>query len=121
MSRTALLLAALTCACLSSPRPVTGPGVAVLRDADYADAIPSPTVWAALAATPGRERLARTEVVKVIIDLDDHDRIYFLQSRRWEIHYFFASRLRDEPAPVEDIHFHAAIPRSARMSLRVSF
>ncbi len=106
MSRTALLLAALTCACLSSPRPVTGPGVAVLRDADYADAIPSPTVWAALAATPGRERLARTEVVKVIIDLDDHDRIYFLQSRRWEIHYFFASRfLSTAQHPVED---HAA-------------
>ena len=38
-----------------------------------------------------------------------------------DIDYFFASRLRDEPAPVEDIHFHAAIPRSARMSLRVSF
>jgi outer membrane receptor protein involved in Fe transport len=38
-----------------------------------------------------------------------------------DIDYFFESRLRDEPAPVEDIHFHAAIPRSARLSLRVSF
>jgi hypothetical protein len=38
-----------------------------------------------------------------------------------DIDYFFASRLRDEPAPVEDIHFHAAIPRSARFGLRVSF
>ena len=38
-----------------------------------------------------------------------------------DIDYFFESRLRDEPAPVEDIHFHAAIPRSARMGLRVSF
>ena len=38
-----------------------------------------------------------------------------------DIDYFFESRLRDEPEPVEDIHFHAAIPRSARVSLRVSF
>jgi hypothetical protein len=38
-----------------------------------------------------------------------------------DIDYFFESRLRDEPNPVEDIHFHAAIPRSARVALRVSF
>ena len=38
-----------------------------------------------------------------------------------DIDYFFESRLRDEPEPVEDIHFHAAIPRSARVALRVSF
>lgn len=106
MIRAALLLAALACACVSSPRPVAPPGAAVRPDADYADAIPSPEVWAALAASPGRERLARTEVVKVIVDLDDHERIYFLQSRRWEIHYYFASRFLSTPLrPVED---HAA-------------
>jgi outer membrane receptor protein involved in Fe transport len=38
-----------------------------------------------------------------------------------DIDYFFESRLQDEPEPVEDIHFHAAIPRSARVSLKVSF
>jgi TonB dependent receptor/Carboxypeptidase regulatory-like domain/TonB-dependent Receptor Plug Domain len=38
-----------------------------------------------------------------------------------DIDYFFESRLRDEPDPVEDIHFHAAIPRSARLALHVSF
>jgi hypothetical protein len=38
-----------------------------------------------------------------------------------DIDYFFASRLRGEPAPVEDIHFHAAIPRSVRVALQVSF
>jgi hypothetical protein len=38
-----------------------------------------------------------------------------------DIDYFFESRLRDEPEAVEDIHFHAAIPRSVRMALRVSF
>jgi hypothetical protein len=38
-----------------------------------------------------------------------------------DIDYFFASRLQHESEPVEDIHFHAAIPRSARVALRVSF
>jgi hypothetical protein len=38
-----------------------------------------------------------------------------------DIEYFFESRLRDEADPVEDLHFHAAIPRSARVALRVSF
>jgi hypothetical protein len=109
MHRFALFLLVFVVACASTPRPVLdprggpNPGGAVHPDADYADAIPSPAVWAALAATPGRERLARTEVVKVIVDLDDHDRIYFLQSRRWEIHYFFAARfLSTALNPVED-------------------
>jgi hypothetical protein len=38
-----------------------------------------------------------------------------------DIDYFFESRLQHESEPVEDIHFHAAIPRSARVALRVSF
>jgi len=38
-----------------------------------------------------------------------------------DIDYFFESRLQNEPAPVEDLHFHAAIPRSFRASLQVSF
>ncbi len=39
-----------------------------------------------------------------------------------DIDYFFASRLPGEPLEgVEDIHLHAAIPRSARVALRVSF
>jgi hypothetical protein len=49
-------------------------------------------------------------VVKVIIDLQDDIidladqwRVYFLQSRRWEIHYYFASRfLSTFTRPVED-------------------
>ena len=39
-----------------------------------------------------------------------------------DIDYFFASRLPGEPPEgVEDIHLHAAIPRSARVALRISF
>jgi hypothetical protein len=44
-----------------------------------------------------------------------------LDSKVSDIDYFFESRLRDEPEPVEDLHFHAAIPRSARVALQVSF
>jgi outer membrane receptor protein involved in Fe transport len=39
-----------------------------------------------------------------------------------DIDYYFASRLPGEPAEgVEDIHFHPAVPRTARVSLIVSF
>ncbi len=38
-----------------------------------------------------------------------------------DIDYYFVSRLPGEPVEgVEDIHFHAAIPRSARLSLRLT-
>jgi hypothetical protein len=49
------------------------------------------------------------------------DGFNLLNSKVSDIDYFFDSRLRDEPEPVEDIHFHAAIPRSARLALQVSF
>jgi hypothetical protein len=49
------------------------------------------------------------------------DLFNLLNSTVSDIDYFFASRLRNEPAPIEDIHFHAAIPRSARVALQVSF
>jgi hypothetical protein len=44
-----------------------------------------------------------------------------LNARVSDIDYFFESRLADEPQPVQDIHFHAAIPRSGRLALQVSF
>jgi hypothetical protein len=43
-----------------------------------------------------------------------------LNAKASDIDYFFTSRLRDEPAPVEDIHFHPAIPRSGRVAVRLS-
>jgi hypothetical protein len=45
-----------------------------------------------------------------------------LDSKVSDIDYFFTSRLPGEPAEgVDDLHFHAAIPRSARVALQVSF
>jgi hypothetical protein len=49
------------------------------------------------------------------------DGFNLLDSEVSDIDYFFESRLRDEPEPVMDRHFHAAIPRSARVALQVSF
>ena len=44
-----------------------------------------------------------------------------LNQRVSDIDYFYASRLKGEPGAVEDIHFHPAIPRSARVTLQASF
>jgi hypothetical protein len=45
-----------------------------------------------------------------------------LNSRDHDVDYFYASRLSGEPAEgVEDIHFHVFQPRSARLSLKLSF
>jgi outer membrane receptor protein involved in Fe transport len=38
-----------------------------------------------------------------------------------DIDYFYASQLRGEPAPVNDIHFHPAEPRALRLSLVTRF
>lgn len=63
----------------------------ISRDGDYAASIGSAEVWGALAFTPTTAALAGTEVVKVIVDRSD-GALYFLQSERWPIHYFFARR-----------------------------
>jgi hypothetical protein len=44
-----------------------------------------------------------------------------LDRRDNDITYYYASRLRGEPAPVDDYHFHPVEPRRARLSLTVTF
>jgi hypothetical protein len=45
-----------------------------------------------------------------------------LDAKVSDIDYFYASRLPGEPAGgVEDVHTHPAIPRTARLSLQLSF
>jgi len=77
-----------------SPRPLpagSASAAAPQRDGDFAPAIPGDAVWQALAFKPATSTMAGTEVVKVIVDRSDGS-IYFLQSERWPIHYFFARR-----------------------------
>ena len=69
---------------------------------DYAPAIRSEATWRLLAARPGTEHMARSEVVKVIVDRSDGE-VYFMESKRWPIHFFFAARFLNKPGrPVED-------------------
>jgi hypothetical protein len=45
-----------------------------------------------------------------------------LSSEASDIQYFYASRLRGEPAEgVDDVHFHPVEPRQLRLSLRWDF
>lgn len=71
-------------------------------DGDYLPRIDSEAAWSALAARRERDNTARTETVKIVIDLSDGE-IYFLQTRRWEIHYFFIRRFLGRPGmPIAD-------------------
>jgi outer membrane receptor protein involved in Fe transport len=38
-----------------------------------------------------------------------------------DITYYYESRLANESAPVEDVHFHPVEPRTVRVTLRTSF
>jgi hypothetical protein len=68
---------------------------------DYAPAIRSQAMWRLLAARPGTEHFARSEVVKVIVDRSDGE-VYFMESKRWPVHFFFAARYLNKPGrPVE--------------------
>jgi hypothetical protein len=51
-------------------------------------------------------------IVSVFNLLDRHDN---------DIEYYYASRLRAEPAPVNDVHVHPMEPRSVRVSLSYRF
>jgi hypothetical protein len=84
-SKPCLGLVALV-ACATNPILVRPGG-----DGDYASTIPDAATWTALAAREGSQSLARVETVKVILDRDA-GALYFTQSRRWPIHYDFASR-----------------------------
>ena len=102
-SSTLLCLALSLGASCAPPRPVSVSARSPAAEADFSARVPDEATWRALAATPGRQVMARTEVVKVVVDLEDDMAVYFLQSRRWPIHYFFARRfLSTAERPVED-------------------
>jgi len=65
-------------------------GVAQAASALYAHAIPNEKTWKSLAARPQSAAAARTEVVKFILDLESGRRLWFTNTNRYPIHYFFA-------------------------------
>lgn len=79
-----------------------GASGARIVDGDFLPRIDSEAAWNALAARRERDNAAHTDTVKVVIDLSD-GQIYFLQTRRWEIHYFFIRRFLGRPGlPIPD-------------------
>lgn len=57
---------------------------------ESAHTIPDEATWRSLCARPASSATARTEVVKFLVDLHDERRIWFIDTERWDIHYFFA-------------------------------
>ncbi|HJL16779.1 MAG TPA: PEP/pyruvate-binding domain-containing protein [Sandaracinaceae bacterium LLY-WYZ-13_1] len=69
----------------------------------HAHRIDDAETWARLAARPRTASVARTEVVKLLIDLEDERRLWFVDTERWPVHYDFArERLSSDARPVED-------------------
>src|SRR5262245_53883645 len=97
-----LLVIAAAAACAPRVARVVSEGAPSADGGDYAPAIKSEAMWRLLAARPGTEHLARSEVVKVIVDRSDGE-VYFMESKRWPIHFFFAARFLNKPGRrVED-------------------
>jgi rifampicin phosphotransferase len=65
------------------------------RQAEHLERIDSFDDWARLSARPGHHTVARTETVKFIIDLHDAKRTYFLDTKKWEVHFNFVRRFID--------------------------
>jgi hypothetical protein len=88
MRRFSLVLALALVGCHSPP---SGAAHAELTS-QAASSIADEEGWEALASRPLNHHVARTEVVKFVIDLRSASpRVLFLQSRRYESHYDFVS------------------------------
>ena len=62
---------------------------------EYLERIATREDWLALHARPGHHTVARTETVKFLIDLQDGHRTYFVDTRKWEVHFDFVHRFLD--------------------------
>ncbi|MBK6812143.1 MAG: hypothetical protein IPG81_25315 [Sandaracinaceae bacterium] len=104
-----------TLACLRRTAPlalpgVTDPGMATVdgtepesgggddQPIDFLPRIDSSGDWARLATRPESHVVAHTETVKFVIDMEADDRVYFLQSERWDLHFAFVQHFIDPRA-----------------------
>jgi hypothetical protein len=65
-------------------------GAAEQKRPAFAHEIRDVATWQALAARPAVSTIARTEVVKFLLDREDGRRLWFVDTRRFPIHYDFA-------------------------------
>lgn len=81
----------------------TGSVLTSVERLESAHTIPDRETWLRLAARPASSITARTEVVKFLVDLENDRTVWFIDTERWDIHYFFArDRLNSREHPVED-------------------
>ena len=79
---TTLLLVAAIPAFVSTSQARAKPPV-------FAHAIPDAATWTSLAARPQSSATARTEVVKFVLDVENGRRLWFMDTNRYPVHYFF--------------------------------
>ncbi len=79
------------------PAPSPDPAPAVGRLA-WAHAIADPATWSRLASRPSTATVARTEVVKFLLDREDGRTLWFVDTDRWEIHFDFAVDMLGVPS-----------------------
>ena len=65
------------------------------RGVEYLECIRTLDDWGRLHARPGHHTVARTETVKFVIDLHSGEKTYFLDTRKWEVHFDFVRRFLD--------------------------
>lgn len=70
-------------------------GRSTRQAADALERIGTLDDWARLHARPGHHTVARTETVKFVIDLLNGHKTYFLDTRKWEVHFDFVQRFLD--------------------------
>lgn len=80
-------------------------GCAATRpDPSFAHEIRDPATWNRLAARPQSSATARTEVVKFLLDLEDGRRVWFANTSKYPVHYFFARDRIPHSLPVTRDH-----------------
>lgn len=86
-----------------APDDETGSVLTSVERLESAHTIPDRETWLRLAARPASSITARTEVVKFLVDLENDRTIWFIDTERWDIHYFFArDRLNSREHPLEN-------------------
>lgn len=71
------------------------------RRLEYLERIRTLDEWSRLHARPGHHTVARTETVKFLIDLHNGAKTYFLDTKKWEVHFDFVHRFLDPYADYE--------------------
>lgn len=95
-----LALSSTSLACGGGPRPLTtgAPTSAHTADTDSVRDIPDVATWQRLATRAAYATNAHTESLKFVLDTENDDRLYLLDSNLWDLHYSFVRAFIDHRA-----------------------